>query len=525
MSSVVICRRRGGVLGLRPRPKQKARDLSSAKKFGEGDVSSVSTSPRPDDLTAQENLLARFDRLPVNGRILFLVGLLGVIWILEAFDIGIIAPVLFILKGEWQLSPSQTGLVGSAGTLGIVLGLLPAGRLADRFGRKTTLVWGIIIFSVVTFLASFAHNANELAIYRFIAGIGQGAVFPVPYLLLSEFVNKQWRGTAVALANSMLGFSYGLNTLVGGFVMGRMPANEAWGTLLMLGGLPILIVPIIIMYLPESPRFLLKVGKIDTVRTFVEQLEDISHVPHDDKLVDEGSLKVLEAAAQRRVSIFDLFRYPYLQRCVVSYLALMSPFVVFYVITIYGPTFVQRMGASKETALYYTSGLQFWTVITTCIAGVLGDKISRRWGIVIIMAITAIAMAALGQSLSQTATIVAALVVWGFDYAGFPLAKLYMAEQFPTRLRGTGSMLGESITRFIGGVVLVYLFPIMSAAMDASTLYFILAVLTVLCILPIWLLGFQTSGVSVEQTGTDLKALAKIQEPGADGSVASFPKA
>ena len=468
-------------------------------------------SPLPQDLAAQENLLARLDRMPVNGKILLFVGLLGVVWILEAFDIGIIAPVLFILKGEWQLTPSATGLVGSAGTLGIVLGLLPAGRLADRFGRKTTLVGGIVLFSVVTFLASFAHDATQLAIYRFIAGLGQGAVFPVPYLLLSEFVNKQWRGTAVGLANSLLGFSYGLNTLAGALIVGRMPDSQAWGTLLMLGGIPILIVPIIIRYLPESPRFLLKVGKIDTVRKFVEQLEDVSGVPHDEKLIDEGSLKVLEATAQRRVSIFDLFRYPYRSRCVVAYLALLSPFVVFYIITIYGPSIIQRMGAGKESALYYTSGLLFLTVVSTAIAGSIGDKISRRWGLVIIMTITALGTVALGASLSQGAVIAAAIVVWSFDYAGFPLAKLYMAEQFPTRLRATGAMLGESITRFLGGVVLVYLFPIMSAVMDASTLFFILAALTVLCILPIWLFGFQTSGVSVEQTGTDLKALAEMR--------------
>jgi len=468
-------------------------------------------SPLPQDLAAQENLLARLDRMPVNGKILLFVGLLGVVWILEAFDIGIIAPVLFILKGEWQLTPSATGLVGSAGTLGIVLGLLPAGRLADRFGRKTTLVGGIVLFSIVTFLASFAHDATQLAIYRFIAGLGQGAVFPVPYLLLSEFVNKQWRGTAVGLANSLLGFSYGLNTLAGALIVGRMPDSQAWGTLLMLGGIPILIVPIIIRYLPESPRFLLKVGKIDTVRKFVEQLEDVSGVPHDEKLIDEGSLKVLEATAQRRVSIFDLFRYPYRSRCAVAYLALLSPFVVFYIITIYGPSIIQRMGAGKESALYYTSGLLFLTVVSTAIAGSIGDKISRRWGLVIIMTITALGTVALGASLSQGAVIAAAIVVWSFDYAGFPLAKLYMAEQFPTRLRATGVMLGESITRFLGGVVLVYLFPIMSAVMDASTLFFILAALTVLCILPIWLFGFQTSGVSVEQTGTDLKALAEMR--------------
>ena len=474
-------------------------------------MATLSTVQRPEDLAAQENLLARLDRMPVNGKILFLVGLLGVIWILEAFDIGIIAPVLFILKGEWQLSPSATGLIGSAGTLGIVIGLLPAGRLADRFGRKTTLVGGIVLFSIVTFLAAFSQDVTQLAIYRFIAGLGQGAVFPVPYLLLSEFVNKQWRGTAVGLANSLLGFSYGLNTLAGALVVGRMPGSEAWWTLLMLGGIPILIVPIIIKYLPESPRFLLKAGKIATVRTFVEQLEDISHVPHDEKLIDEGSLKVLEATAQRRVSIFDLFRYPYGMRCVVAYLALLSPFIVFYIITIYGPSILQRMGAGKENALYYTSGLLFLTVISTAIAGSIGDKISRRWGLVIIMTVTALGTVALGAPLPQGAIIAAAIVVWSFDYAGFPLAKLYMAEQFPTRLRATGSMLGESFARFLGGVVLVYLFPILSAVMDASTLFLILAVLTVVCILPIWILGFQTSGVSVEQTGTDLSALAEMR--------------
>jgi MFS transporter, putative metabolite:H+ symporter len=482
---------------------------SAVGGMGENDVSTTTLSQS--DLAIQENLLARLDRVPVNRRILFLVALLGIIWILEAFDIGIIAPVLFILKNEWQLSPSSTGLIGSAGTLGIVLGLLPAGRIADRFGRKTTLIGGIVVFSIFTFLAAFSQNVTHLAIYRFIAGLGQGAVFPVPYLLLSEFVNKQWRGTAVGLANSLLGFSYGLNTLAGALVVGRMPASEAWQVLLMIGGAPILIVPFIVAFLPESPRFLLKAGKIGVVRALVEKLENLSGVPHDETLIDQDSLKVLEATAQRRVSIFDLFRYPYRMRCVVAYLALLSPFVCFYVITIYGPSIIQRMGAGKEDALYYTSGLLFLTVISTAIAGMIGDKISRRWGLVIIMTVTAVGLVALGAPLPRAGIITAAIVVWAFDYAGFPLAKLYMAEQFPTRLRATGSMLGESITRFIGGVVLVYLFPVMSAVMDFSTLCLILAVLTVLCILPIWILGFQTSGVSVERTGTDLAALAKME--------------
>jgi putative MFS transporter len=453
----------------------------------------------------QVNLLARLDRLPVNRRIFFFVFLLGVVWILEAFDIGIIAPVLYIIRGLWHLEPKAVGLIGSAGTLGIVLGLLPAGRIADRYGRKTTLLAGIVIFSVFTFVAAFAQDTMVIVACRFIAGLGQGAVFPVPYLLLSEFVNKQWRGRAVGYANSLLGFSYGLNTLAGAFVVGHMAPDNAWRTLLMIGGVPILLIPLIIIYLPESPRFLLKAGKVAMVRRFVEQLENISGVGHDENIIDPEALKVLEYSTVRKVSLLDLFRPPYLKRCFIAYTALLSPFVVFYIITIYGPSIIHRMGASQQNALYYTSGLLFLTVISTAIAGGLGDSISRRWGLVGIMSAATIGTVALGLPLPTAGVIAAAIVVWACVYAGFPLAKLYMAEQFPTRLRASGSMLGESVTRFLGGVVLVYLFPILNAQLGSSRLFLILAILTELCVLPIWLFGFQTSGISVEQTGTDVK--------------------
>lgn len=170
------------------------------------------------------------------------------------------------------------------------------------------------------------------------------------------------------------------------------------------------------------------------------------------------------------------------------------------------------MGASAQGALYYTSGLLFLTVISTAIAGNVGDKVSRRWGLVGIMTVTTLGTIALGLPLPTAGVVVAALIVWAFDYAGFPLAKLYMAEQFPTRLRGSGSMLGESITRFLGGVVLVLLFPILDAGLGPARMFLILAVLTEVCVLPIWLFGFQTSGISVEETGTDL-GLVRAVEP------------
>lgn len=455
------------------------------------------------DIYIKENLLARLDRIPVNRKIIFLVSLLGVIWICEAFDIGIIAPVIFLLKGAWHLKPNDIGLIASAGTLGIVIGLVPAGWVADHLGRKTALLYGIAIFSVATFLASFSQNITQLVVFRFIAGLGQGAVFPAPYLMMSELVNKKWRGTASGIGNGFLAFAYALNTFVAALIVDRITDADAWRLLLAIGGATIFIIPIIIKFLPESPRFLLKKGKIDAVRKLVEELEDISGITHDESLIHAGSLSALERTASRRVSVVDFFRPPYFLRCFVSYTALLSPLLVFYVITIYGPSIIEHMGASKADALYYNTGLQLFTIFTILFGGWISDKISRRWGIAIAIGITALGVIALGQPLPRWGIFVAALVVWGADTAVNPMAKMYMAEQFPTRLRGTGCMVGESIARFLSGVVLVFLFPILGAQLTPSALFTTLGLLAAMCVVPVLLFGFKTSNISIEQTGSD----------------------
>lgn len=470
---------------------------------------------RPDVLR-DENLLARLDRIPINRTIGWLIVLLGVIWILEAFDIGIIAPVILFLRTNWHLQPSAMGLIGSAGTLGIVVGLLPAGRLADLYGRKGILIAGIIIFSIFTALSAFSNNYYQLAAFRFLAGLGQGAVFPVPYLLLSEFVNKKWRGTAVGLSNSLLAVAYALNTLIGAWVHANFSPDVGWRVLLWLGAFPVVLVPVIWKFLPESPRILLKLGRADMVQSFVERLENQSGLPHDTTLIDAGSLRVLEVTAGRRVRVLDLLKPPYLRRCFVSFLALISPFIVFYVTFIYGPVILHRMGATESNALLYTSGLIILGMISNMAVGPVGDVLGRRATIVGVMTIAAVATFVLGQpNLPRAVIILAAGFTWFFVGAGFPPAKLYMAEQFPTRLRATGAMCGESVARFLTGVVLVFFIPVLLQALGMARLFSILAVLTEICLIPILFLGTRTAGISIEETGTDVAIMQQIEERGA----------
>jgi putative MFS transporter len=458
-----------------------------------------------------ENLLARLDRIPINRTIGWLIALLGAVWILEAFDIGIIALVILFLRTNWHLSPSNQGLIGSAGTLGIVVGMLPAGRLADLYGRKGTLIAGIVLFSVFTAASAASSNYLELALFRFIAGLGQGAVFPVPYLLLCEFVNKKWRGTAVSLSSSLLAFTYALNMAIGAWVHQTFPPDIAWRVLLSFGALPLLVVPVVWWFLPESPRILLKRGQADVVQAFVERLEDESGLAHDTSIIDEKSLHVLEVTEGKRVRVSDLLRPPYLKRCFVSFSALLSPFIVFYVTFIYGPVIIHRMGANEHDALLYTSGLILIGMFGVALAGPVGDMFSRRSTVVGVMTIAAISTFALGRTdLPQAAIVIAAACTWFFVGAGFPPAKLYMAEQFPTRLRATGAMSGESFSRFLTGVMLVYFIPILLQTLGMPLLFLILAILTEICVLPILFMGKQTSGISVEESGTDIAALSLL---------------
>ena len=460
----------------------------------------------PHSLAVDENLLARLDRAPMTRTVWIIVGVLMLAWLVEAFDIGIIGAGLLFLKPAWHLTPDQAGLLGSSGTLGIVLGLLPAGRIADTYGRKRVLIVGVVVFSVFTMAGALAGTIEQLVVLRFLAGLGEGGVFPVPYLLISEFVNKRRRGEAVGWANFVLTAAYMLPSLVGVLLVRTDLGDAGWRILFGLGGIPLFVVPVIALLLPESPRFLLKAGRSAEVRDVVERIEDEAGLPHDATLSNAAALDVLGATEHRRAGLATLMQRPYPLRCFVAFCALGSPFVIFYTSTIYGPTIFHQMGASSSNALLYVAGLQLVSALGTIVGGMLGDRIGRRVMHVTFMVLASLALVLMGRSLPPALLAAAAAAAWFFGVGNFAVPKLYMAEQFPTRLRATGSALGEVVTRVLFGVILAYYIPTMLAHLTVQTVFVILGILMIALVLPIMFLGIETAGKSIEETGTDLSS-------------------
>src|SRR2546425_1161339 len=151
---------------------------------------------------------ARIDRLPLSREIWGIMLLAGVAWLVESYDVGVIGSVLPSLQKEFQLRAFSVGLLAIASTLGIVIGVIPAGWMADTIGRKKILITGTAWYAVFSLLCGFAPTPAALVVLRFVAGLGMGAIFPIPYALAAELTPPPFLGAMTGLPYSFLSFGY-----------------------------------------------------------------------------------------------------------------------------------------------------------------------------------------------------------------------------------------------------------------------------------------------------------------------------
>jgi putative MFS transporter len=459
------------------------------------------------------NLLSRLDRAPVTRALKIGIGVLVLVWLIESFDIGIVSTLIVILKPHWHLSSAQVGLLGASGTLGLVVGIIPAGRLADKFGRKTVLLVGTAEFAVCTMLGALAHGFWVLFALRIVAGLGEGALFPVPYMIISELVAKRLRGTVMGYAQWVLNGGYTLPALVGIWVVNAFPVEWSWRVPLLLGGFPLLLLPALIKWVPETPRFLLKRAELrhrpadrTKVRQLVERIEDEAGLPHDTSVVDAGALRVLTTTVHRDVRMRALLSRPYLSRSLIAYAALTSSFVIWYTMLTYAPTiFKGLLHASSGRSLLYTGVMMFVSAFGVFYQGRWGDRFGRKrvFGIYIVLAAIGMAVLPAYQVFGLGVTIAAAVLVAWFGLGSFSLPKMYMAEQYPTRLRGLGTSTGEMISRATTGGVLVYFLPTLFATWGVAVVFVGAAVVMLLLVAPMLLFGHETAGRNMEELGTE----------------------
>lgn len=424
-------------------------------------------------------------RPQVNRGFILKVSLIaGLGGILYGFDMGIIAAALLFVRSSFGLSTRMEEVVVSVVLLGAMTGAIVGGTVADRIGRRATLVWAAVIFIVGSILAPISPNVGVLIAARAFLGIAIGFTSVTAPVYVSELAPPQSRGMLIGLYQFALTLGIAAADLTGYALAGQ----HAWRLMFAIGAVPAVLFLVLILSVPESPRWLYAQSKLaaaeSVLRTYTDDagakllLEDI-RIGLQTKM--EQSWSALWSPAVRG-SLLIAAGFTVLQQ--VSGIN-----TVIY----YGPQIFALAGiSSNKNAIFATLLVAVVNVLATVIALLLVDRVGRKpllyvgvSGMTISLFILSYAFhnqAALGGSLGVVATVCLMAYITCFAFSMGPIAWILVSEVFPLRVRGRGvaaASLGSGMANF---VVSMTFLSLIKAAGNSLTfaLYGLFCIVTIL---------------------------------------------
>jgi MFS transporter, putative metabolite:H+ symporter len=463
-------------------------------------------------IRAQVAIPARIDRLPLSREIWGIMLLAGVAWLVESYDVGVIGSVLPSLQKEFQLGAFSEGLLAIASTLGIVISVIPAGWLADTIGRKKILIIGTAWYAVFSLLCGFAPTPTALVILRFLAGLGMGAIFPIPYAMAAELTPRHFRGAMTAVLDSFLSVGYFAAPLIAFAVIPSMAQDMGWRVLFYVGAFPLVYVPVLLKGMPESPRWLEVKGRTREADAIVSRLEhDIERrtgeqlpPPQIEATSDTGGAinrPTTDGAAvhaRQKGRYIQIFHRPFLKRTVMMWIAFSCILFIFYAIQTYTPTVLIQKGYGNATAFLLTTIIVIASIPGKYAAAFAVERFGRKVTLVCFTGVAAVAAVLFGLSHNPMLSLACGIVLAFFGIGVDPIIKIYGAEQNPTRIRETGIGLFEGVGRFFGGALAPFIMAFILTRGSVPVSYFFVALVALVGIGTVALLGTETKGRSID---------------------------
>jgi len=369
------------------------------------------------------------DERPFGSYQLLVAVMCGVLVFMDGFDaqmMGFVAPALMSVL---HVTRPQFGLAISSGLVGMMVGALICGPLADRFGRKPVLVACAFAFGVCSLLTATADSLSELMLFRLLTGFGLGGAMPNTIALTSEYSPKRVRATAVMLM--FCGFSIG--AAVPGFVAGPLIDRYGWQSMFIVGGvLPCVIGFLAMAVLPESIRFLIIRG--GDKRKIVTHLSRIA----PEKGLDE-TMKFVSGEPAAQSGIQHLFTAGRSALTLLLWVMFFMNLLDLYFLNSWLPTVLGDAGIDLGTASRITSLLQ---VGGTCGALLLGRLMDRLLSFRVLAATyvaAGVSIFFIGQGGSSVPFLAIAVFAAGFFVIGGQTSSNALAAEFyPTAIRATG---------------------------------------------------------------------------------------
>lgn len=442
---------------------------------------------------------ARIERMPYASFHRRLLWLGGLGYVFDAMDAAVLAFMLPVLRTQWHLSSVQTGVLGSGTFIGYFFGAALAGILGDVIGRRTVMVWSLIIYCVASLISATAHDWPFFMVMRIIAGFGTGGESAIVAPFLSEFVARKYRGTFTGSLAAFFSFGFVAAAVLGYLVIPLAP--DAWRVVSVITALPVVMLLWWRRALPESPRWLDSRGRTAEAEAIVDKMEAElraagvqfeplqAHEPVAPPTVGRGTpLSNLKALWSRELASITAM----------AWLMWLSITFSYYAFFTWIPGLLVQSGMTITRSFSY-SLVMYLAQIPGYFSGAwLNEKLGRQATIVTYMALGGISALGLALTHSDAQILASGFLLSFFMNGTYAGVYAFTPEVFPTDVRATGMGVASAIGRLgaIAAPILVgWLYPRLGfgGVFGATTLMLAIGALAVL------IMGVPTRGRSLEE--------------------------
>jgi sugar porter (SP) family MFS transporter len=429
---------------------------------------------------------------------LFVALTAATIGIIYGYDVGSIASAILFLKPDFHLSDFQVSIVTSAVVLGQLFGAFSAGRISNAIGRQRAMVGVALGYAIFAALQGFAPNALFLTIVRFLLGFAIGVSIVTAPAFIAESAPQKIRGSM--LVTFQIATTSGV--VIAYFVGAALADLESWRLILSLSTIPALLVLLLIIRLPETPRWLLMKNRRREAVALLRQLDpdmdseaEADIIERDLAYDEEGSFRELFQGRFRKAGLF------------VVGLGFLVQITGINAIVYYSPTVLQRVGVSSPLdAIVVTGFAQLAGVMAEVASFFLVDRWGRRPTLLSGIGTTVVAnfILIIGFSTGPSATLAfLGILIFrvGFGLGYGSLVWIYASESFPARLRtqgGSAMLTADLLANFLVGV----LFLNALGALGGSTTFGLFLVLALCAFGFVYLLAPETKGRQLEAIRT-----------------------
>jgi benzoate transport len=394
------------------------------------------------ETTLNNDPRALIARAPMSAIQVIIVGITIALNGLDGFDVASISFASPGIAQEWGIDKAELGIVLSMELIGMALGSMLLGGVADKIGRRRTVLGCITVMAFGMFMATTVVGTVDLSIWRVITGLGIGGMLASINAVAAEFSNARRRDLSV----SLMSIGYPLGAVLGGLLTKQLLVSHGWRSVFYLGaGFTTVLIPIVYFLVPESIQWLAQKQPAGALSNVNRTLRRMGHS-------EIGSLPALTTEA-RRQSIADIFKPGLVHLTVLVTFAYFFHITTFYFILKWVPKIVADFGFPASSA----AGVLVWTNVGGALGGAILGILTQRFAVKALtigaMIFSTIAVAAFGQTPHDLALLSITCAFAGFFTNG-AIVGLYalFAKAFPTHVRATGTGFAIGLGR--GGSVL-----------------------------------------------------------------------